>query len=81
MSHLSLDPGDVVVCHCIINQENLCAHSLKLNNVMTTVVSTINFIKSSRLNNCQFKELLSNSESEHGDLVYLCEVQWHYFTV
>ena len=76
MSRLSLDPSDLVVCHCIIHQESLCAHSLKLNNVMKTVVSTINFIKSRGLNNRQFKELLSKLESEYGDLVYHCEVRW-----
>ena len=76
MSHLSLDPSDLVVCHCIIHQESLCAHSLKLNNVMKTVVSTINFIKSRGLNNCQFKELFSELESEYVDLVYHCEVRW-----
>ena len=76
MSRLSLDPSDLVVCHCIIHQESLCAHSLKLNNVMKTVVSTINFIKSRGLNNRQFKELLSELESEYGDLVYHCEVRW-----
>ncbi|KAK0153316.1 General transcription factor II-I repeat domain-containing protein 2B [Merluccius polli] len=59
MSHLSLDPSDLVVCHCIIHQES---H----NNVMKTIVSTINFIKSRGLNNRQFKELLSELESEYG---------------
>ncbi|RXN38641.1 general transcription factor II-I repeat domain-containing 2-like protein [Labeo rohita] len=43
---------------------------------MTTVVSTINFIKSRGLNSRQFKELLSDLESEYGDLVYHCEVRW-----
>ncbi|TWW71158.1 General transcription factor II-I repeat domain-containing protein 2A [Takifugu flavidus] len=76
MSRLGLDPSDIVVCHCVIHQESLCAHSLKLNNVMKTVVSTINFIKSRGLNNRQFKELLSELESEYGDLVYHCEVRW-----
>uniref|UniRef100_A0A9J7YT13 SPIN-DOC-like zinc-finger domain-containing protein n=1 Tax=Cyprinus carpio carpio TaxID=630221 RepID=A0A9J7YT13_CYPCA len=76
MSRLRLDPSDLVVCHCIIHQESLCAHSLKLHSVMTTVVSTINFIKSRGLNSRQFKELLSDLESEYGDLVYHCEVRW-----
>ncbi|XP_073687696.1 general transcription factor II-I repeat domain-containing protein 2A-like [Garra rufa] len=76
MSRLNLDPSDLVVCHCIIHQESLCAHSLKLHSVMTTVVSTINFIKSRGLNSRQFKELLSDLESEYGDLVYHCEVRW-----
>lgn len=78
MSCLSLNPRDLVVCHCIIHQESLCAHShsLKLNNVMKTVVSTINFIKSRGMNIRQFKELLSELESEYGDLVYHWEVRW-----
>ncbi|KAI4830515.1 hypothetical protein KUCAC02_002143 [Chaenocephalus aceratus] len=75
-SRLSLDPNELVVCHCIVHQENLCAHTLKLNNVMHTVVSTINFIKSRGLNSRQFKELLRELESEYGDLIYLCEVRW-----
>ena len=76
MSHLSLDPSDLVVCHYIIHQESLCAHSLTLTNVLKTAVSTINFIKSRGLNNRQFKELLSELESEYGDLVHHCEVRW-----
>ena len=76
MSRQNLDPSELVVCHCIIHQENLCAHSLKLSHVMSTVVSTINFIKSRGLNSRQFKELLSELESEYGDLVYHCEVRW-----
>ena len=72
MSRLSLDPS---VCNCI-HQESLCVQSLKPNNVMATVVSTIHFIKSKGLNNRQFKELLSDLESEYGDLIYHCEVRW-----
>ncbi|KAL1272118.1 hypothetical protein QQF64_031134 [Cirrhinus molitorella] len=37
---------------------------------MTTVVSTINFMKSRGLNSRQFKDLRSDLESEYGDLVY-----------
>lgn len=76
MSRLSLGPNDLIVCHCIIHQESLCAQSMKLNNVMKTVVSIINFIKSRGLNSRQFKELLSELELEFGDLVYHCEVRW-----
>ncbi|XP_035862707.1 general transcription factor II-I repeat domain-containing protein 2B-like [Sander lucioperca] len=43
---------------------------------MSTVVSTINFIKSRGLNSRQFKELLSELESEYGDLVYHWEIRW-----
>lgn len=76
LNRLCLDPSDLIICHCIIHQENLCALSLRLNNVMTTVVSCINFIKSRGLNSRQFKELLNDLASEYGDLVYHCEVRW-----
>ncbi|KAM4043803.1 general transcription factor II-I repeat domain-containing protein 2-like [Anomaloglossus baeobatrachus] len=76
MNRLSLDPSDLIICHCIIHQESLCAQSLRLNNVMSTVVSCINFIKSRALNSRQFKELLNDLECEYGDLVYHCEVRW-----
>lgn len=75
LSRLNLDPNDLIICHCIIHQESLCAQSLRFNNVMSTVVSCINFIKTRGLNSRQFKELLSDLDSEYGDLVYHCEVQ------
>ena len=70
LNHLSLDPSDLIICHCIIHQESLCAQSLRLNNVMSTVVSCINFVKSRGFNSRQFKELLNDLDSEYGDLVY-----------
>lgn len=76
MNRLSLDPSDLIICHCIIHQESLCAQSLRLDNVMSTVVSCINFIKSRGLNSRQFKEFLNDLDSEYGDLVYHCEVRW-----
>lgn len=60
----------------IIHQESLYAQSLRLNNVMSTVVSCINFVKSRGFNSRQFKELLNDLGSEYGDLVYHCEVRW-----
>ena len=47
-----------------------------MTNVMSVVVTTINLIKERALNNSQFRELLEESEAEHGDLVYYCEVRW-----
>ncbi|KAL6465184.1 hypothetical protein MHYP_G00253170 [Metynnis hypsauchen] len=44
--------------------------------VMATVVSCVNFIKSRGLNNRQFKEFLKSLETDYGDLVYYCEVRW-----
>ena len=76
MDLLSLDTNDLIVCHCIVHKENLCAQSLQLNHVMSTVVSCINFVKSRGLNSRQFKEFLNDLHSEHGDPIYYCEVRW-----
>lgn len=76
LDRLSLDSSNLIVCHCIIHQESLCAQSLRLNYVMSTVVSCINFVKSRGLNSRQFKEFLNELDSQYGDLVYHCEVRW-----
>lgn len=52
---LSLHLSDLIVCHCIIHHENLCAQSLQLSNVTSIVESCMNFIKSWGLNSHQFK--------------------------
>ncbi len=64
MSHLSLDPSDVIICHCIIHQESLCALSLKLHSVMTTVVYTIDLIKSRGLNHSKTYWVILNLSME-----------------
>ncbi|XP_074045122.1 LYR motif-containing protein 9 isoform X1 [Macrotis lagotis] len=76
LNRLSLDPSDLITCHCIIRQESFCAQSSRLSSVMSTVVACINFVKSRGFNSCPFKELLNDLVSEYGDLVYHCEVQW-----
>ncbi|MBN3322622.1 GTD2A protein, partial [Atractosteus spatula] len=74
LNRLSLDPSDFLLY--ITHQESLCAQSLQLNNVMSTVVSCIHFVKSRGFNSHQFKELLNDLDSEYGGLVYHCEVRW-----
>ncbi|KHJ40557.1 hypothetical protein D918_09394 [Trichuris suis] len=73
LNRLNLDPNDLVACHCIIHQQSLCAQSLQFNNVMSIVVSCVNFIKSKGFNNRLFKDFLNELCSEYGDLVYHCE--------
>ena len=46
LTRCGLAADDLVVCHCIIHKQNLCAKSLQLRNVMSTVIKCINFIKS-----------------------------------
>ncbi|KAL6463909.1 hypothetical protein MHYP_G00283000 [Metynnis hypsauchen] len=76
MARVGVDPSSLFTCHCIIHQEKLCSQSLCMKDVMATVVSCVNFIKSRGLNNRQFKEFLKSLETDYGDLVYYCEVRW-----
>lgn len=62
--------------HCIIHQENLCAKSVNIKDVMSIVVKTVNFIKSRGLNHRQFQEFLKKTNAEYGDVTYFCDVRW-----
>ncbi|XP_047989846.1 general transcription factor II-I repeat domain-containing protein 2-like [Leguminivora glycinivorella] len=62
--------------HCIIHQENLCAKSVNIKDVMSIVVKTVNFIKSRGLNHRQFQEFLKETNAEYGDIIYFCDVRW-----
>lgn len=66
----------LIASHCIIHQENLCAKELKMDHVMTVVVKTVNFIRARGLNHRQFKEFLSDIETEYTDVIYFSEVRW-----
>lgn len=68
--------GELIVSHCILHQENLCAKILDIPHVMTIVVKVVNFVKSRGLNHRQFQCLLATMESEFGDLLYYTEVRW-----
>ncbi|KAG8239704.1 hypothetical protein J437_LFUL019045, partial [Ladona fulva] len=62
--------------HCIIHQENLCATTLKMENILNVVIKTINFIRSKGLNHRQFQEFLNTLETSYGDIVYFTAVRW-----
>ena len=76
MTRRSLDADDLVVCLCIIHQQNLCAKSFQLRNVMSTEIKCINLIKSRGLNSRLFKKLLEDLNPDYHNLVYYCEVRW-----
>ncbi|XP_060129870.1 general transcription factor II-I repeat domain-containing protein 2-like [Zootoca vivipara] len=66
-----------IAIHCLIHQQVLCCkRSLKLDAVMKTVVSCVNFIRAHALNHRQFQEFLSELNVEHEDLPYHTEVRW-----
>ncbi|XP_023211663.1 general transcription factor II-I repeat domain-containing protein 2A-like, partial [Centruroides sculpturatus] len=66
----------ILVNHCIIHQENLCAKRLSLPNATLPIIKLINFIKSRELNHREFKEFLKDLETEYGDVVFNTEVHW-----
>ena len=66
----------LVKVHCIIDQENLCSKSLRMQSVMEIVVKTINFIRARGLNHRQFRKLSDEMDSQYGDLLYYTEVRW-----
>ena len=70
------EPKSFIGFHCMIHQQNLCAKSVKFSNIMSTVVSCVNFIKSRALNHRQFQEFLDDMDAEYGTLAYYCEVRW-----
>ena len=43
---------------------------------MNVAVKVVNFILARGLNHRQFRELLTEVDAEHNDLVYYCEVRW-----
>lgn len=67
---------DVIIIHCLIHQQNLCAQVLSMDHVMQVVIKTVNYIRSHALPHRQFKEFLKELDSEYGDVVYFSQVRW-----
>jgi len=65
----------VMQFHCIMHQENLCAKSLKMQNVMSVVTKTVNFICSKGLRHREFQELLHSMDADFDDIPYYAEVR------
>ena len=45
-----------------------------MNDIVTTVMNTVNFISASGRNHRQFQLFLQETGSEHGDVLYSCEL-------
>ena len=50
--------------HCIIQKENLCGKSVKMQNVMSVVVKTVNFVRARGLNHRQFLHLMAEVNAQ-----------------
>ena len=72
----SIGSQGVVVNHCIIHQQNLCAKVLGFADVMKDVVTCVNYIRSRGLNHRQFKAFLEGLYSDYPDVVYFSAVRW-----
>lgn len=68
--------SNILIIHCLIHQQNLCAGVLSMNHVMEVVIKLTNFIRSHALHHRQFKEFLRQLSSEYGDVVYFTNVRW-----
>ncbi|KAL1248076.1 hypothetical protein QQF64_023452 [Cirrhinus molitorella] len=68
--------GKVVKYHCILHQEQLCAKSVGLVDVMRDVVKIVNNIHSKALSHRQFKALMNEMDAQYGDVLYHQEVRW-----
>ncbi len=66
--------GKVVKYHCILHQEQLCAKSVGLVDVMRDVVKIVNNIRSRALSHRQFKALMDEMDAQYGDVLYHQEV-------
>lgn len=69
-------PHDLIWCHCIIHQENLCSKTLGFKDVMSKVIDNVNYIRAHALNHRQFKELLQELDANYGDVLYFSAVRW-----
>ncbi|XP_072221995.1 general transcription factor II-I repeat domain-containing protein 2 [Leuresthes tenuis] len=68
--------GEAVKMHCIIHQEALCAKTVQLDDVMNTVVKTVNIIRARGLYHREFQAFLTDIDAEYGDVLYHCDVRW-----
>ena len=50
--------------HCIIHKENMCGKSVKMQNVMSVVVKTVNFVRARGLNYRQFLHLIAEMNAQ-----------------
>lgn len=75
---LSRNHPHVIVHHCLIHREALATKELSapFNDVMSTVITTVNFIKARELNCRLFGQLCEAEDSSHRQLLLHTAVRW-----
>ena len=68
--------SDFKAYHCLLHQQSLCAKHVAVEDVMTTVVKIVNYIRAQPLHRREFRLLLDEYNNEYGDLLLHTEVQW-----
>uniref|UniRef100_A0A3P9L1Z0 SPIN-DOC-like zinc-finger domain-containing protein n=1 Tax=Oryzias latipes TaxID=8090 RepID=A0A3P9L1Z0_ORYLA len=68
--------GKVAQYHCILHQEQLCAKTIGLADVVRDVVKIINCIRSKALSHRQFRAFLDEVDAQYKDILYHQEVHW-----
>uniref|UniRef100_A0A3P9K523 SPIN-DOC-like zinc-finger domain-containing protein n=1 Tax=Oryzias latipes TaxID=8090 RepID=A0A3P9K523_ORYLA len=68
--------GKVAQYHCILHQEQLCAKTIGLADVVRDVVKIINCIRSKALSQRQFRAFLDEVDAQYKDILYHQEVRW-----
>ncbi|XP_055993685.1 general transcription factor II-I repeat domain-containing protein 2-like [Sorex fumeus] len=68
--------SDLKSVGCIIHTEALCAQKLKMEHVMSVVLSAVNWLCSRGLNHSGFTTLLYELDSQYGSLLYYTELKW-----
>uniref|UniRef100_A0A3P9MDH9 SPIN-DOC-like zinc-finger domain-containing protein n=1 Tax=Oryzias latipes TaxID=8090 RepID=A0A3P9MDH9_ORYLA len=68
--------GKVAQYHCILHQEQLCAKTIGLADVVRDVVKIINCIRSKALLHRQFRAFLDEVDAQYKDILYHQEVRW-----
>lgn len=67
---------DFTEIHCLLHQENLCAKSVHMTEVLDLVMRIVNLIKANGKTHRQFRKFLEDLHCDYGDLPYLTEVRF-----
>ena len=67
---------ELIILHCIIHQEALCAKSVALNTILKDTNCIILFIRANTLHHRRFREILCSSETSAEDILYHSAVRW-----